>query len=259
LPEERALAGAHGAAVRAEFERVAPTFGARTEGRFDPLDVVGFSGIEPGATVAEVGAGTGNFLALFDAMSVRSIAVDLTPAMLAQARERHPGLHLVVADGARLPLASGSVDLATSAQVFHHVFEPLPLLLEMRRIARVGGRVLLVDQVATERFEEAVTMTDLETLRDPSHAVSRPPSALRAMFRSAGLEIVAEKIVSVQERLSAWVPPEEFPEERIAAVRRFIQARGDRTGMGFERAGDDYIFTRRRMMVLGERASIGRR
>jgi ubiquinone/menaquinone biosynthesis C-methylase UbiE len=214
------------------------------------MDVVAFSRARSGVTVAEVGAGTGNFLALFDPVAARSIAIDLTPAMLLQARGRHPGLQLVAANGNALPLATGSIDLVSSAQALHHIPEPLPFLLEMRRVCSANGRILVVDQVAPERFEEAVAMSELETVRDPTHAVSRPPSALLILLNAAGLKIVDERIVSKRQNLRDWMWPEEFPAARIAAVREFIERRGEQTGMDWKREGDDLTYERRRIMLL---------
>ena len=236
--------------LRDEFERAAGYFAQRTKGRFDNLGAVDFARLAGGESVAEVGAGTGNFLSLFRDVARRLIAVDLVPGMLAVARASLDGVEAVVADGARLPLRSGSVDLVASAQALHHIAQPLPVLAEMRRVAAPGGRVLVVDQAAPEHFEEAVAMNELDLLRDPSHAASRPPSAFRIMFRAAGLEIVDERIVEDRQWLSKWMWPGEFPEERIAAVRSFIEARGAETGMGFERDGDDWAFVRRRVMIL---------
>lgn len=242
----------HDDVIRGEFGRAAGHFAARTAGRFDALDVVAFSGANPGDTVVEVGAGTGNFLALFQEAAARLVAVDLTPAMLGEAR-RHEALHLVAGDGRRLPLKSASADLVTSAQALHHVHDPAAVVKEMRRVTRPGGRVLVVDQVATERYEEALMMTQLELARDPSHAMSRPPSAYRMIARSAGLEILDERVVESEQRLSTWMWPGEFPDERIAAVSDLIEKIGPETGMGFERDGDDWVFTRRRLMLLAGR------
>jgi ubiquinone/menaquinone biosynthesis C-methylase UbiE len=174
--------------------------------------------------------------------------------MLDEARRRDPSLELIQADGAQLPLRSGSVDLVASAQTLHHIWKPLPVLMEMRRVAGPDGRVLIVDQLATERYEEMAFMNELEALRDPSHASSRPPSALRMLVMSAGLEIVDERIHEERERLSEWMPVGEFPEERIERVREFVAKFGPETGMGFEPDGDDFTFTRRRLMLLARRA-----
>jgi ubiquinone/menaquinone biosynthesis C-methylase UbiE len=244
---------AHRDLLRTEFERVAATFARRTAGRFEDLDVVPFSGIEKGDLVVEVGAGTGNFLALFEEPASSLIAVDLTEGMLLEARRLHPQMVSVMADGAQLPLASRTVDLVSCAQMLHHVWEPLPLLKEMRRVVKPRGRVLIVDQVATERYEEAAMMNRLEIIRDPSHAASRPPSAMRTLIRAAGLEIVDEKISVGTQKMSEWMYPEEFPPERFQAVERFIEEHGSQTGMGFQREESDWSFTRRRMMLLAQR------
>src|SRR5687768_11029294 len=112
------------------------------------MGVVEFSRVAPGASVVEVGAGTGSFLALFDDVASQQIGIDLTPGMLAELTANHPRMGAVVADGARLPLRSRSVDLVTSAQTLHHMHAPLPVIREMRRVMAPGGRILIVDQVA---------------------------------------------------------------------------------------------------------------
>jgi SAM-dependent methyltransferase len=244
LPEEAAHPG-----VVEEFTRAAPGFAERTKGRFDNLDAVAFSRVGKGAVVLEVGAGTGHFLSLFEDVAAALVAVDITPAMLLQARKDHPRVTAVLADGTSLPLRSNSIDLATTAQMLHHVWQPLPILNEMRRVVSPDGAVLIVDQVAPERFEEAVAMTELETIRDPSHAPSRPPSAFRVLVQAAGLEVADLRVIGSKSRLSKWMWPGEFPEERIDAVRTFIETRGKETGMDFEQDGNDYTFTRHRILL----------
>ena len=244
----------HAHRVREEFGRAAAGFAARTEGRFDDLGVVEFARVRRGDTVVEVGAGTGNFLSLFRGHAARLIGIDLTPAMLAEAARRHDGLFLAGGDGTSLPLKDAAVDVACSAQTLHHIHRPVPVLAEMGRVVSDDGRILVVDQVAPEHYEEALVMTQLEILRDPSHAMSRPPSAFHIMAAKAGLEIVDERIAERRSRLSKWMWRGEFPQERIDAVREFIRRLGALTGMGFEPDGDDYTFTRRRIMLLARRS-----
>jgi hypothetical protein len=125
----------------------------------------------------------------------------------------------------------------------------------MKRVMAPGGSVLIVDQVAPESFEQAAAMNELETIRDPSHAASRPPSAFRILMSAAGLEIADEKLVEITDRFSGWMWPDEFPSDRISAVRDFIERRGEHTGMNWRRDGDDWLFTRNRIMILAERPS----
>jgi ubiquinone/menaquinone biosynthesis C-methylase UbiE len=238
--------------VREEFDRAAAVFAQRTKGRFDAMGVPEFSRVQPHEIVLEVGAGTGNFLHLFEGRAT-SLALDLTGGMLAEARRHHPYQLLVQGDAFRLPLRTGSVDLVTSAQALHHIWKPVPVLQEMRRVCAPGGRILIVDQLATESFEQIAFMNELETLRDPSHAMSRPRSAFRTIVMAAGLEILDERIHEDKSRFSKWMWEGEFPPERIQTVRAFVEKFGAETGMDFERDGDDWIFTRRRIMLLAHR------
>jgi ubiquinone/menaquinone biosynthesis C-methylase UbiE len=244
----------HQAKIRSEFDSAAPVFAERSRSRYDAIDVVGFSQVATGATVLEVGSGTSNFLRLFDDVAGACIGIDLSFGMLAEARRLYPHHLLVQGEGESLPLGSGSIALATCAQMLHHVWDPLPLVKELRRVAGKEGKVLVVDQIATERFEEATRMSQLETVRDPSHAMSRPRSGYLTMIRAAGLKVVAEHVHEDRSSLSKWMWPEEFDSERIDATRAFIAQHGHETGMEFEKEGDDYTFTRRRLMILAERA-----
>jgi SAM-dependent methyltransferase len=254
LPEKVGAQDGDRGVLQEEFDRAAAGFAERTQGRFDPLDPVGFSRLKGDAVVAEVGAGTGNFLSLFAPVARRLLALDLTHGMLREAVRRNDLVEAVQSDGARLPLASGSVDLIASAQAFHHIWKPVPVLQEMRRVMHPEGRLLLVDQVATESFEQIAFMNELEAIRDPSHATSRPPSAFRIIVRQAGLEIEDERVVEVENSFDGWMRPGEFPEDRITRVLDFIDRFGSETGMDFRREGDQWLFTRRRIMILARRA-----
>lgn len=240
--------------IREEFTRAAPTFSERTAGRFSSFHVVAFSGARPGDTVVEVGSGTGEFLREFEDLGGLLVGVDLTSAMLVEARSRHPRIIGINSDGARLPFRTRSVDLVASAQALHHIAQPLPVVREMRRVLKSEGRLLIVDQIATEKAEEALAMNDLDVLRDPSHAACRPASALRILLGAAGLVVEKEEVIESVGSFPDWMPPEEFPSDRIERVRAFIAERGGDTGMDFRRDGNDWLFTRRRIMLLARRA-----
>lgn len=245
--------------VKEEFERVATTFGERTAGRFDHMKVVEFSRISPGESVVEVGAGTGNFLALFREVAALLAAVDVTHSMLESARKLHGIENLIVADGAQLPLRDSSFSLVCCAQMLHHVPDPMPLLREMARVAGPGGRVLVVDQLAGDSEAEIEALNELEILRDPSHARSRPATEFRKLLTQVGLQIVDEKVTERKESFSSWMSPPEFPPERIEAVRRYISDKGEATGLGFIEEGDEIFYTRRRIMLLARLESASRR
>ncbi len=241
--------------VQDEFERAAEGFSERTKGRFDDMDAVAFSRVAPGARVLEVGAGTGNFLSLFSGLAGQLIAVDITHGMLATAVRSHEEIVAIQGEGERLPLTTGAVDIATSAQAFHHIQRPVPVLKEMARVTKPDGFVFIVDQLASENYEEALVMNQLELIRDPSHAMSRPVSAFRVMVQAAGLEIVDENIWEGRNSFSKWMWPGEFPKERIEQVRTFVDEAGHLTGMDFRKEDGEWTFRRRRLMMLARRPS----
>ena len=205
-----------------------------------------------GESVIEVGAGTGNFLSLFTGIGRMLVAADLTPGMLRVARERNPALLLAAGDGARLPFADGAFDLVTSAHAMHHIPEPVPVLEEMKRIANNGGRVLVVDLVAPEDPAEAARADEVMTIRDPSHATSLTVDALRDAFAEAGLREIDHRVVDRRGLVSNWMWPGEFPTERIAAVRAYVEEHWNELGMDLQPEGDDFSYLDRRMMFLAE-------
>jgi ubiquinone/menaquinone biosynthesis C-methylase UbiE len=236
------------AAVRQEFSRTAESFTRRTRDRYRGLGVVEFARSRPGERVLEVGAGSAGFLKHFAGAGL-AVALDLTPAMLELGQREHPWIACVVGDGGCLPFPTACFDLVASALVFHHLPDPLPMLREMARVSH--GRVLVVDQCASEDPEEAVAQTELERLRDPTHAASRPASAYRELMGAAGIAIVDERLVERRERLDQWITPEEFPADRIRAVLDFVERRASSTGMDFRREGDSWTYARRILMLLG--------
>src|SRR4051812_19298358 len=102
--------------------------------------------LNPGATVVDVGCGTGRAVAELAGRGARAIGVDLDPAMLAVARERHADLDFRSADAAGLPLAEGEARGYRADKVFHMLPAPAAALAEARRVLAPGGRIVLAGQ-----------------------------------------------------------------------------------------------------------------
>jgi ubiquinone/menaquinone biosynthesis C-methylase UbiE len=97
-------------------------------------------GIE-GATVVDIGCGTGRLAAELRAAGAHSVGVDREPAMLNVARGRNASL--VASDAHALPLRDLSVDVALAVTVLEFVADPAAAFAELVRVVRPGGRILV--------------------------------------------------------------------------------------------------------------------
>jgi ubiquinone/menaquinone biosynthesis C-methylase UbiE len=119
-----------------------------------PAEIIGRLELKPGATVADVGAGTGFFaipLAELLGPAGAVYAVDLQDEMLDILAEklsrRTPSLHLVLKRGEalRTGLPNRSCDLVFMANLWHELDDHKAVLRESSRILRPQGRLAIVD------------------------------------------------------------------------------------------------------------------
>ena len=101
-------------------------------------------------TVLDVGTGTGYLAGMMAPLVGEVIGVDCAPAMLTRAGEKmvQAGYqHVSFREGMaeRLPLATGSIDVAMCHMLLHHVVSPRTVLAELRRVVRPGGYVVIID------------------------------------------------------------------------------------------------------------------
>ena len=130
------------------FDRIAPrydllnralTFALDTRWRKQAVDVLG---LRAGAVVAVVASGTRDLCRDRGAAGLVPIGVDFSFGMLAAARTEAP---LVQGDALALPLATASVDGATSGFALRNFDALAPVFDELARVIRPGGRIALLD------------------------------------------------------------------------------------------------------------------
>jgi ubiquinone/menaquinone biosynthesis C-methylase UbiE len=93
-----------------------------------------------GGNVLEVGCGTGLVLERLARFAGRARGIDLSPGMLALARER--GLDVTEGSATALPFPDNEFDVVCSFKVLAHVPEIATAIREMVRVTRPGGTVL---------------------------------------------------------------------------------------------------------------------
>ncbi|MGP4049249.1 class I SAM-dependent methyltransferase [Streptomyces sp. 2A115] len=95
-----------------------------------------------GATVADVGAGTGISTAVLQTRGAKVIAIEPGEGMAAQFRRTLPDTPVVRGNGNALPLATASLDFLTYAQSWHWT-DPAHSLPEAMRVLRPSGVLAL--------------------------------------------------------------------------------------------------------------------
>src|SRR5439155_16462349 len=126
--------------------------------------------------VLDVAGGTGHLARAYAAAARCAIVLDLTEEMLRIGirQARAEGLDNVLferGDASAMAYLDGSFDLVISRFAVHHFRQPGRPLSEMARVCRPGGRVAIIDLVASDPLL-ADDLNARERLRDPSHATA---------------------------------------------------------------------------------------
>lgn len=101
--------------------------------------------LDSNARVLDLGCGTGAFLAEVAARypGLELVGLDLTPALLAEARRRAPSAHLVEGDAEAPPFYDGAFDVVCSLIVLHHLHDRQRHVDVLTRLCRPGGTIFL--------------------------------------------------------------------------------------------------------------------
>lgn len=189
LAETRAFFGPRAAGWEERFPHDGPQFER----------AVAELGLLPGASVLDVGCGTGRALSFLQAAvgaSGRLIALDATPEMLAEARRlgRQGVACLVLGDGRRLPLQDAAVDAVFAGGFVPHLVEPAAALAELARVTRPGGRLAVFHAIG-----HATLAARHGTVPSDDDSVS--PARLTSLLHGASW--IVEHIDDAEERYLA--------------------------------------------------------
>jgi ubiquinone/menaquinone biosynthesis C-methylase UbiE len=100
---------------------------------------------KPGVAVADLGCGHGTLLHELRLLhpSVKLSAVDLSPVLVNNTRQRVPDADVRVADIEALPFSDAAFDAVFATEVMEHLPDPVKALREVRRVLKPGGWLLV--------------------------------------------------------------------------------------------------------------------
>jgi SAM-dependent methyltransferase len=237
-------------AIQQRFGAAAARYAVSAVHRGGPdLDAMLAAGVATGCErVLDVGCGPGATALAFAARVASVVALDLTPAMLAQARAQaaERGLDNVrfeQGNAEALPFPDASFDVVTSRLAAHHVADPQAMVREAARVLAPGGMFLLSDTIAPEDSARDTFLNAFEVLRDPSHVRDHRLSEWQAMFRAAGLAPSCLGRFDIHQEFEPWVARMGTAPDAVVGLRALCDAAPDEVRGYFAiRAFGDYAF-----------------
>jgi len=175
----------------------------------EPGQLVRLLGIKSGMTVADIGAGSGYYVARLSPIvgsNGRVIAEDVVPEYLRTLRNRvrdlglqNVAISLGEPHDPRLP--AGSVDIAILVHMYHEIAQPYGLLYNLVPALKPDARVGIVDAFG------------------PTSKHGTPPSLLHCELAAVGYrEISFERLTGSDAYLAIFAPPSVASRTRPEAI-----------------------------------------
>lgn len=179
----------------------------------------------PADRLLDVACGPGALLSVFAPHVRQVVGLDLTMAMLREARTRHRdggALSLVRAEAERMPFPDGAFTLVVTTWTVHHFGDPRRVIEEMVRVCRPGGTVAIEDLVGAEDDATRARQNEIERLRDPAHVELLSPRGLRSLVISAGLAPVGQADGLIDREFDDWCRIAGTPPDVARRVRGML-------------------------------------
>ena len=216
--------------IRAQFTRQAGAYSRMRATRDDTSHrlLVGHSGAGEADRVLDVACGPGFLTLAFAEKAGSVVGLDATEALLdvARAEASARGIQNVEfqqGDATRVEHPDARFDIVSCRAAFHHFPEPERVLAEMTRVAKPGGRLLVVDMLGSSDPEKTARRDELERLCDPTHARCLPEVEFEGLFRDAGLEIVHRPKPVLDQDVDEWLEHGGPSEADAARARELLE------------------------------------
>ncbi|HEV2351477.1 MAG TPA: methyltransferase domain-containing protein [Terriglobia bacterium] len=251
----------HKEAVQKQFAKTVEAF-SKTLARDTPeimAEKVEFAKPKPGEVTLDVACGPGELVLGLAARVGFARGVDLTQAMLLQAREFQRERNITNAafdcgEAEQLPYPNHSFDLVSCQCSIHHMPKPELALREMARVMKPEGRMMVIDCLSPESDPKFELHNKIESLRDPSHACTLRLTTFLSMFDAIGLEILRQSLKRRERSFNTWMLRAglEPNHKRHTEARKLLEdsLAGDRAGFAAKAQGEDILITHNEALFL---------
>ena len=196
-----------------------------------------------GATVLEVGAGTGKYARVLADHGLKVIALEPSEVMRSQATP-HPGVHFVPACAENIPLPASSADGTIVILALHHFRGRVEALREIMRVTGAGPMVFLTfDPPAFGRFWLSDYFPDLGRKFAGSVSLDEIVSEIQQLAPRRKVSTVSFPLPrDHQDKFGAasWGHPEAYLDEEVRnGISDFALMSPIEVQSGLQRLGDD--------------------
>ena len=170
--------------------------------------------------VLDSGCGTGALAFALAPHVAEVVGVDVRADYLEAARaQAPPNVRFVEGDATALPFGYAEFDIAGCYRVLHHVRRPELAMSELARVTRIGGRLLVVDQLGSVDPLRSLEMDRFEELRDPTHQRLLPDGDIRGYLDANDLVLISSEVVRERLDLERRLDLAGFSEEERVRIR----------------------------------------
>jgi ubiquinone/menaquinone biosynthesis C-methylase UbiE len=251
---------AHNQTIIDQFSRQAVPFSELPGHSSSMQTLIEMSGVSDTDVVLDVACGPGIVACEFASHAKQVTGIDITPKMIEQAKERQKDKKLAnlawkIGNVLPLPFPDSQFSIVLTRYTFHHFLDTKAVLMEMIRVCKPGGKVMVVDVV--QPLEKSEAYDRMETLRDPSHthALTLPEMAL--IVTESGLKNVKTAQYKVELELEQQLKasfPNPGDEEKIREMYKADLER-DQMGIDVHLQGNEVHFAIPIMIVVGEKTA----
>nr|WP_320050374.1 methyltransferase domain-containing protein [uncultured Desulfuromonas sp.] len=242
-----------------QFTRQAIPF-TQLPGHLDAIEMlVAMSNVTNTDHVLDVACGPGLVACEFARTAHHVTGIDLTQAMIDQARVHQQELGLTnlswqVGTALPLPYADNSFSIVVTRYSFHHFLDPHAALDEMIRVCQPGGRIVIADAAPPKANVDAYNR--LEKLRDPSHTRALAQEEWQQLLGQPGLKDLKRGHYTVEMELEKQLQasfPNPGDEEKIRALFRDDVGK-NQLGMETRQIGNEIHFSYPIAIFAGQKA-----